>query len=205
MIYEDLFKKIRNLAFDKREIIYKENGTELYVIRPSKLSARFKNYDLKKNFQIWLKEENREFRPNHLRVFIDLHLRARSRPDLTRDLLKAFDKIFYGEDPNTAIEHLKKEGFEHFLNSIGVIANLSQLFIVEQAYGYNKESNYEPPTLFFQGWVRQSIADSKEIDNICMSVANGQPPLARYTNYENRKGKKYRDKLKDLWYLEETS
>lgn len=202
MIYDDLFKRIKDLGFDKKDVVCEENGTQLFVLRPSKLPARFKNYDPKKNFQIWLKEDEREFRPNHLRVFIDLHLRARSRPDLTNKLLKAFDRIFYGEDPDTTVEKLKNEKFEHFLNPLGIIANLSQLFIIEQAYGYNKESNYDPATLFYQGWVRQSIADSKEIDNICMSVARFQPPMSKYTKYENKKDKKYDENLKELWYLE---
>ena len=60
--------------------------------------SRYRSH-MKKNFQIWLKEGEREFRPNHLRVMIDLNLRIRSRGDLKERLLFAFDNIFYGRDP----------------------------------------------------------------------------------------------------------
>ena len=134
---------------------------------------------------------------------IDLHLRVRSRPDLKNKLLQAFDDIFYKKDASTSVKELKEEKFEHFLNPIGITATLSQLFIIEQDYNYNKESKFDPPTLFYQGWIRQFIDSSKEIDNLCMSVCNGQPPAAKYTKLENRKSKTYEAKLPNLWYLEE--
>lgn len=92
--------------------------------------------------------------------------------------------------------------FEHYLNSLKIIANLAQLLIIEQSYGYHGESNFDPPTLFFQGWVRQFIDSPKEIDNLCMSVCNRQPPLAIYTAKENRKNKKFQNNLSPLWYID---
>lgn len=197
-----MFKVIKELPFDTNKVIYKKNDLEVYLLRPSKLSQRFKSYDVKKNFQIWLKEGNRTFRPNHLRVMIDLNLRVRSRQDLKKKLLLAFDNIFYGEDPEKELKDLSKEDFEHFLNDLIVIGVLSQLFIIEQEYCYHKESKFDPPTLFFQGWVREFIDNPKEIDNLCMSVCNGQPPLAKYVNFENKKDKKHDPKLRSLWYVE---
>jgi hypothetical protein len=79
---------------------------------------------------------------------------------------------------------------------------LSQLFIIEQDYNYEGESNYDPPTLFYQGWVRQFIDSSKEIDNLAMSVCSRKPPTAKYTSLENKKHKKFRDENTSLWYLE---
>jgi len=70
---------------------------------------------------------------------------------------------------------MENENFEHFLNPIRIIANLAQLFIIDSP---------------------------KEIDNLCMSVCNGQPPKAQYTSKENKKHKKYESDLKPLWYLE---
>ena len=203
MKYIDMFNRVKGLEFDTDVPVCKANDAELYLRRPSVLTKRFSNYNVKKNFQIWLKEDKRNFRPNHLRVFIDLNLRVRGRPDLKKELLIAFDNIFYGKDPNEAISSLRKESFEHFLNPIEIISNLSQLFIIEQAYSYNKESKFEPPTLFYQGWIRQVLDDIKEIDNICMSIASGQPPAAKYTSRENRKNKKFQTNLKPLWYLDE--
>ena len=196
-----MLETVKKLPFDTNKVVYKEHGIEVYIIRPSKLPKRFKGYDLKKNFQIWLREGDREFRPNHMRVFIDLNLRVRSKPGMKRELLTAFDNIFYGKDPENELKTLKNEEFEHFLNPIEVIGVLSHLFIIEQEYNYNKESKFSPPTLFYQGWVREVIDAHKEIDNLCMSVANGQPPAAKYVNLENKKSKNYVKKLDSLWYL----
>jgi hypothetical protein len=202
MKYQDMFNVVKELTFDNKVTVCNDDqGVEISIFRPAKLGKRFQSYDPKKNFQIWLKEGEREFRPNHLRVFIDLNLRSRSRPDLKRPLLTIFDNIFYGNDPDKEITLVKGETFEHYLNSLKIIANLAQLLIIEQNYGYHRESKFEPPTLFFQGWIRQFIDSPKEIDNLCMSVCKGQPPQARYTAKENRKGKKFEKSLSPLWYM----
>lgn len=199
---EAMFKVVKELSFDKKVTVYKGTEMDVQIFRPSELSKRFKDYDVKKNFQIWLKEGEREFRPNHLRVMIDLNLRIRSRSDLKKKLLLAFDNVFYGADPEKELEGLDKEKFEHYLNSLIVTGVLNQLFIIEQEYAYHKESNFAPLTLFYQGWVREFLDDPKEIDNLCMSVCSGQPPLAQYVALENKKGKKFKKDLKPLWYLE---
>ena len=202
MIKSDMFKIVRDLKFDEKKTVYKRGKATIQLYRPSKLSQRFRKYDPKKNFQIWLKEGEREFRPNHLRVFIDLNLRIRSRPELKKELLLTFDEIFHGADPEKELEARSKEDFEHYLNHLTVIGILSQLFLIEQEYGYTEESKFDPPTLFFQGWVREFIDSPKEIDNMCMSVSKGQPPAAKYVNRENKKDRKYKPGLKKLWYVE---
>lgn len=202
MYKKDIFKVVKELGFDIKHVVLKEKETEVYIFRPSVLSKRFKGYDVAKNFQIWLKEHNREFRPNHLRVMIDLNLRARSRPDCKEKLLLAFDNIYYGKDPDKELEILEKEKFGHFLNDIKVIGYLAQLFHIEQEYCYHKVSKFDPPNLFLQGWIREFIDSPKEIDNMCMSVCNGQPPNSKYVKLENRKEKKYQENLKPLWYMQ---
>ena len=192
---------VKKLVFDKEKVILKEEKAMLSILRPSKLKKQFKTYDVKKNFQIFLTEGERKFRPNHLRVMIDLFLRSRSRPDLKESLLLAFDRIFYGEDPEIALKKLKKEKFEHHLSSIMNTGYLAQFFLIEQEYAYNRESNYEPPTLFFQGWVRQFIDAEKEVDNLCMSLCRNQPPVTKYTALEDKKNKKYSVERVPLWYL----
>ncbi len=199
---DDMLKIVRDLPFDSERVVFEKNNTQVYLYRPSKLSKRFSDYDVSRNFQIWLREGERRFRPNHLRVFIDLNLRVRSRPDLKRALLQSFDNIYYGNDPEIELQKLAEQEFEHFLNDIFIIGVLSQLFIIEQEYCYHRESKYEPPTLFYQGWVRQFIDSPKEIDNLCMSVANRQTPLKKYTNRENKKHKKYEKDLPVLWYID---
>lgn len=196
-----MFNIVKNLPFDKEKVIYEEGDLSIYIKRPSKLKKNFVGYDVKKNFQIFLKEKNQGFKPNHMRIFIDLNLRVRNKPKLKKELLTAFDNIFYGKDPIKELNMLAKKKYDHSLNSIFVIGILAQLFIIEQEYNYNKPSNFMPPTLFFQGWVREFIDSPKEIDNLCMSVAHGQPPIARYTEQENKKSKKYIKNRKPLWYL----
>lgn len=197
-----MLKRVVELPFDTWDIIQEANGVLIKVFRPSILSKRFKGYDIKKNFQIWIEKGERKFRPNHLRVMIDLNLRVRSRPELKNKILSSFDNIYYGVDPDKAIDEIRNEIFPHYLNSISIIAQLDQLFIIEQEYGYNRESKFEPPTLFYQGWIREFIDNNKEVDNLTMSVCNGRPPTAKYVNKENKKSSKYEDNLKKLWYLE---
>mgnify|MGYP001592294543 CR=1 FL=1 len=197
-----MFKIMKELPFDKKISVFKKGNTEIQLFRPSVLSKRFKDYDIEKNFQIWLKEGGREFKPNHLRVMIDLNLRVRSRTDLKKALLLAFDNIFYGKDPEKELAKLSKEKFEHYLNELMIIGVLAQLFIIEQEYGYEKESMFEPPTLFFQGWIREFIDNPKEIDKLCMSVAHGQPPIAKYVNKENKKHKLFVKEPSALWYVD---
>jgi len=206
---EDTLFIVKDLEFDKRLDVFSFEGIIIYITRPSKLSKNFleKGYDPKKNFQIWMIDGQREFRPNHLRVFIDLNLRVRCKPEHKRDLLLAFDSIFYGNEPVDSMAKLSKIQFSHYLNPLPVIGVLSQLFIIEQEYGYlsHRESKYDPSSLFYQGWVRQFIDSPREIDIMSMSVCRFQPPKASYTNKENKKHKKYSPNLKALWYCEEDS
>lgn len=200
MFYNDMFEIVKSLEFDKEIEIIRDNDQVLSIFRPSILSNRFKNYDRNKNFQIYLSEKEKRFRPNHLRIMIDLNLRARSRPDLKKELFYIFDNIYYGKDPNEEIKGLENEEFEHYLNSLKIIGNLAQLFLIEQDYCYNKESKFDPPTLFFQGWIREFIDCEKEIDNLCMSVCKFRPPSVKYTYKENMKHKGYDSNFKNLWY-----
>lgn len=133
-----MFDVIFKLPIGESVSIFDDGKTDLYVVRPSKI---FKNYDIDKNFQIFIREGNREFRPNHLRVMIDLHLRSISRPDLKRELLLAFDEIFYKKDTFISTQKLVNEEFRFCLNSLQLIAVLHQLFLIEQELNYTKESH----------------------------------------------------------------
>ena len=202
MKFDETFDVVKGLSFETKHEIVQLDGISLWIFRPSVPPPRFKNYDPERNFQIWLSEGRREFKPNHLRVFIDLNLRVRSRPELKEKLLIAFDDIFYKKGVDKSIEAIKDENFEHYLNPLEIVANLSQLFIIEQLWGYHNESKYDPASLFYQGWVRQCLDNTKEIDNLIMSVANRQPPLSRYTSKEDKNHKNFVKDLEQLWYLE---
>jgi hypothetical protein len=60
---DEMLDIVKALPFDKKHIVYKKSDFSVFLLRPSGLSARFKAYDRTKNFQIWLKEGEREFRP----------------------------------------------------------------------------------------------------------------------------------------------
>jgi hypothetical protein len=151
---------------------------------------------------VWFKDGDRKFRPNHLRLLIDLNLRARSRPDLIKELLIAFDNIFYGKDPEIELKKLSKERFGHYLNDIMIIGVLSQTLILEQEYGYHKPSNYNPASLYLQGWIRAFINNSKEIDTLLARICGNNPPDSKYTCEDDKNHKKYSKKEDPIWYLE---
>ncbi|KXS47860.1 hypothetical protein [Halanaerobium congolense] len=106
MKYNKMFEIVKELEFDNEFVVKKIN-------------------DINKNFQIFLRNQDRHFRPNHLGVLIDLNLRVRSRPDLKKEMAKVFDNIYYKKDPDQEIQSLLEQEFEHFLNPLEIIANLS--------------------------------------------------------------------------------
>lgn len=202
MKYDELLEIVKTLPFDSPKTIYQNDDNELFILRPSKVSNNFKHYDINKNFQIFLKElGSSAFRPNHLRILISLNLWKRNNPEIIHDLLLAFDKIFYGEDPNLAIEPLHKYELKSGINDIETIAHLAQLFIVEQNYGYAGVSNYDPPSLYLQGWIRTFIASDHAIDNIIWRICRNTPPAKMFTAKDNKKESAYEENPIPLWYL----
>lgn len=202
MKFEEMLKAISDLNLGESKTIFKDNeGVEVFVIRPENVPLKLKNvYDVNKNFQIWLNQNYQSFKPNHLRVMIDLGLKVKAQPKLKEKMLIAFDNIFYGNDPLLEVENFRNITFPHFLNSMDVTAILSQLFLVEQELNYAPR-NFNPNGLFFQGWVREFIDGPKAIEIMCMSAARGMPPMPKYTNKENKKHRKYETNLEPLWYL----
>lgn len=100
MTYNEMKLFVLALPFDTMNEIYNNGKHAILLYRPSILSKRFKNYNVNTNFQIFLQtDDNKPFRPNHLRLLLDLKLRSRELPKEREKLLVAFDKIFYGEDP----------------------------------------------------------------------------------------------------------
>ncbi len=201
MVYAQQLQQIVDLPFDTETVIFTYGEYEIYVLRPSKLKKNFEGYDPARNFQVWLREGEREFKPNHLRVMIDLYLRVRSTPALKRQLAEAMEAIFAGEDPSKVAGRFPENSFEHFLQPLVITLYLSQLFIIEQAHGYAKESRYNPRTLFYQGWVRQIICTDRDIDNLLISLSRGQPPNVGYTSLSDQNHKKYDPAAPGLWWF----
>ena len=206
MKMKDMVKRAIDLSFEEHDVILVDDeGVELSIYRPIKVPKGLRQeYDSKTNFQIWLKDKDNHFKPNHLRLIIDLDLKLRSCPDLQKELLKAFDDIFCGEDTEIVVKRFESIKFKHELNSFAIIANLMQLFVVEQAINYTKESKFDPPTLFLLGWVRAVLCKHKEIDNLCMSIGRFQPPSPKFTSMDNKKHRNYKSDRAELWYFDES-
>jgi hypothetical protein len=201
MIYTELEKIIINLPFDEEKEIYSNNGQTLYVVRPKKLSERFKEYDASKNIQIWLKiDEKKPFKPNHFRLLIDLYTRVREFPESKDILLEVFDRIFYGEDPLELMHLLDKYPYTQAINPVDIAVVLAQLFIAEQNVGFGKKSKYNPRSLYIQGWIRTFINADYEIDQVISGISYNRPPLVGYTKQDDMNHKEYNPKARPLWY-----
>lgn len=201
MKYTELEQIIIDLPFDEKKDIYFSNGQTLYVVRPQKLSERFKEYDASKNIQIWLKiDDKKPFKPNHFRLLIDLYTRVRECPDSKDTLLEVFDRIFYGEDPLDIMHMLNTYQFTQVINPTDIAVVLAQLFIAEQNVGFGKKSKYNPRSLYIQGWIRTFINADYEIDQVISGISYNRPPLVGYTKQDDKNHKEYNPDAQPLWY-----
>jgi len=202
MTYDEMRELVLDLPFDTMTEVYNNGEQAILIYRPSRLSERFRNYDVNTNFQIFLKiGDEKPFRPNHLRLLIDLKLRVRELPQAKETLLIAFDKIFYGEEPLDAIKPLVKIKFTQYINPIDITAILAQLFIIEQDIGYGGRSTFAPPSLYIHGWIRTFIDADQEIDQIIYRICRNTPPAVKYTSQDNKNHPKYNCNPELLWYV----
>jgi hypothetical protein len=202
MTYEEMKDIVLELPFDTMTEVYNNSEQAILIYRPSTLSERFKDYNVNTNFQVFLRIGNdKPFRPNHLRLLIDLKLRVREFPQVKEELLIAFDKIFYGEDPLFAIKPLTHICFTQYINPIDITAILAQLFIIEQDIGYGGKSTFDPPSLYIHGWIRTFIASEQEIDQIVYRICRNTPPAVKYTCQDNKNHRNYIPNAECLWYL----
>lgn len=202
MTYDKMREIVLDLPFDTMTEVYNNGEQAILIYRPSTLPKRFINYNVNTNFQIFLRIGNdRPFRPNHLRLLIDLKLRARELPQAKKELLIAFDKIFYGEEPLAAIKPLTQIHFTQYINPIDITAILAQLFIIEQDIGYGYKSKFNPPSLYIHGWIRTFIEADQEIDQVVYRICRNTPPAVKYTCQDNKNHPKYNPNAKTLWYV----
>lgn len=202
MTYDEMKEIVLDLSFDTMTEVYNNGEQAILIYRPSTLSERFKNYDVNTNFQIFLRiGDNKPFRPNHLRLLIDLKLRARELSQSKEELLIAFDKIFYGANHLDAIKPLTHIPFTQYINPIDITAILAQLFIIEQDIGYGGKSTFDPPSLYIQGWIRTFISSEQEIDQIIYRICRNTPPAVKYTCQDNKNHPKYNTNAECLWYI----
>jgi len=146
--------------------------------------------------------DDKPFRPNHLRLLIDLKLRVRELPQAREALSRRIlTKIFYGEEPLDAIKPLTHIRFTQYINPIDITAILAQLFIIEQDIGYGGKSTFEPPSLYIHGWIRTFIEADQEIDQVVYRICRNTPPAVKYTCQDNKNHPKYNPDAPLLWYV----
>lgn len=100
-----------------------------------------------------------------------------------------------------AIKPLQKYQYNQHLGSLEATAILAQLFIIEQEYGFNGKSKYNPPSLYIQGWIRSFINSDSEIDILCRRICSFNPPLVKNTCCDDKNHSNYRSNATPLWYL----
>ena len=181
MNFEVAKGKIEKLEIGKSETIYQfDNGVKLYVHRPLKLGKSLKReYSLHKNFQIFMKKPNeREFKPNHLRILINLHLKKISDPKKAEIIFNILEKIYHGDDPLLYKKDLEFLDFRMSLDSALVDVCLAQLFMCEQEICYT-DGKVKPPRAYLMGYIRLVRSGEVEIDKLLWNSIR-HPPLIRF-------------------------
>jgi hypothetical protein len=125
----ELFPRLWNLEKNKPIIVYKAANAQVTVTRTDKISL--------KDFGVGLVlGEKPEFRPTHVRLLFDLHLKRRSEPEKSEKLFYALEKVYEGEDPKKLALELKNTDFRMQLDSAEVNLYYAQLLMIEQDFNY---------------------------------------------------------------------
>ncbi len=130
MRMNELLPQLWNLKKDQSKTIYTAaDGTNVTATRTDKITH--------KDFGVGLAiPEKPEFRPTHVRLLFDLHLKRRSEPDKVEKLFHALEKTYGGEDPKKFLPELKDIDFKMKLDSAEVNLYYAQLLMVEQDFNY---------------------------------------------------------------------
>ena len=178
MKYKELLEIINNLKIGESKNIYRVNNTDLWIHRPEKLGSSLKNkdkYDIKTNFQIFMRgEDGKAFKPNHLRILLDLHLKLISNQNSADKLFLILEDIYNGKDPLEFKEELNKMEFKMQLDSALVNVCCAQLFMSEQDINYTK-GKIQPPRSFLMGYIRFIKTKQENIDKILWSSIRHPP------------------------------
>ncbi len=208
MNFNSAEERIRELEVGGKINLYTaEDGSQIFVKKPENVPSQLRRkIPPALNFQIFLNPpRDEEFRPNHLRVLIDYHLKKKSEKNLYKELLSSVEAIYRGKDPENQLQKFNSYNFPMQIDPLDVTFYLTQLFMIEQEITWGKGteygSKYEPPRLFFLGYVRMVFDEAKEIDKICWGAANRNQPLVGYTKYNNKKRDEFSEEKDKLWYL----
>lgn len=188
-----MYDKVISLPFETSESIIKENGVEVYILRPEKPSPNLKqSYNKNDNFQVWLRIEDKRSEPEHKDYFDDLYSRVRSNSHLIEKYDSLFENIFYGGDPVVLSREIQEDLLDGVSYNLIICAVCAQLFIIEQDVNRKNNSLYNPPSLFFMGYLR-SVLDLNTNYELLLtnSFKDGRHfsvlPNIKYTYIDNSK------------------
>jgi len=124
----ELLPRLWDMQKDKSITIYKTDDAQVTVTRTDKISPM--------DFGVGLVLRDKpEFRPTHVRLLFDLHLKRRSDPDKSKKLFYALEKVYEGEDPKKLAPELDID-FRMQLDRAEVNLYYAQLLMIEQEFNY---------------------------------------------------------------------
>jgi len=183
---ETLIDRINRLSLGKSLGIYEYKGAEIFIHRPESIPTHLKqkaNYDPHKNFQIFLRLPGiKAFKPNHLRILLDLHLKNVSNPNNANFIFDSFEHIYNKEDPKKFIPTLENINFRMQIDSAVLNLLYGQLFMVEQEINYTF-GQVNPPRAFLMGYIRLIKSGEYEIDRVLWSATRNPPPVRFWRDY----------------------
>lgn len=178
MNYKELLETINKLDVGNSKNIYRVDNTDIWIHRPEKLGRSLKSkekYDIKTNFQIFMRGgDGRAFRPNHLRILIDLHLKLISNSKEAERLFSILEEIYRGKDPLEFKDELSKIKFKMQLDTALVNICCSQLFMAEQDINYTK-GKIKPPRSYLMGYIRFVKSEKENIDKLLWNSIRHPP------------------------------
>lgn len=125
----ELLPRLWSLQKNESITVYKTVDTQVTATRTDKISLG--------DFGVGLVLQGKpEFRPTHVRLLFDLHLKRRSEPDKSEKLFYALEKVYEGEDPKKLASELRNLDFRMQFDSAEVNLYYAQLLMIEQEFNY---------------------------------------------------------------------
>lgn len=163
--------------FETRRFYRGKNGDVVSVTRTDKICPH--------DFGVNLAFPNRgEFRPTHVRLFLDLYLKGISNSRDAQTLFRLFEQVYDGEDPEKLQEEAVKLQFPMQLDNADVNLFYGQLLMIEQEFNYGpkgcKQGKVQPPREFLTRFVRWIASGDEEIDKIITNAVRNWPLPVKY-------------------------
>ncbi len=160
-----------------RKVYTSQDGTVVTALHTAKHSP--------KDFAVGLEiPGQKEFKPTHIRLIVDVFLKRASNQHGAEQLLGLFERLFNGEDATALAMEAKRLEFLMKFDSAETNLYYAQLLFVEQDinYGgqYGKTSKMKLPRNFLMSFLRFAMSGDKEIDKVVFQAVRNLPPPKKY-------------------------